>query len=132
MQPLSAIVINWTGTPLSNEQMLVVQDAALDFESDDPDIRMVFEHPLCEGVIRCMGRLQHGAYRGTRFVATLDAEDGNARTFDFLLCDFYKRSVLRAAKFFWAIDPKTGTAERVETRRTRGVRTLAARKSRAN
>jgi hypothetical protein len=135
MVPLSAICINWTGKPLSSEQMLVIQDAALDFESHTEDERLIFEHPLVDGMIECKGRMQHGMYRGTRYVATLDGQDGKPRTFEFLLTDFYEKSALRSAKCFWHMEPQEdGSVKgtRVESAPIKHTRTMSARRSRAN
>lgn len=132
MIPMSAITINWTGTPLTPEQKVLIQDAALDFESHGTDERLVFEHPLCDGMIECKGRMTHGMYRGTRFVATLDGEDGKSRTYEFLLTDFYTREQRAKVKAFWMVIPSTGTRQEVDGDVIRKTKTLSSKRSRLN
>lgn len=132
MGPLSAISINWTGTPLTSEQIMIIQDAALDFEQHDSDARLMFEHPSCDGMIECKGRMMHGQYRGTRFLASLDSADGKKRTYEFLLTDFYTKSELRAAKCFWHVEPRKKKITELDPDTTRRTRTTVYKRSRVN
>ncbi len=132
MVPMSAIVINWTGKQLTPEQMLVIQDAALEFDGDNDDQRLMFESELCDGMIECKGRMQHGVYRGTRFVAFLDSDLDTVRSFEFLLTDFYSKSSLRKVAKFHLVHPSSGTETTIDAKVTKKTRTFSTRRSRAN
>lgn len=132
MGQLTAITINWTGAVLSAEQMAVIQDAALDFDERTADARLVFEHPLCDGIIECKGRMQHVEFRGTRFLATLDSVDGTPRIYEFLLMDYYTKSQIRSAKRTWRVDTRNGKREEVDAGITRKTRTSTFKRSRTN
>ena len=132
MWPMNAIALDWTGKPLTIDQMTIIQDAALDFEDHDNDSRLMFEHPLCAGMIECKGRTVFGEFRGMRFVATLDADDGKNRRYEFLLTDYYEKSFLRSAKRFWCVEPKKGRVTEVDAEVTRKTRTSSFKRSRLN
>ena len=132
MIPMSAITINWTGKRLSAEQQIIIQDAALDFEHHNNDERLVFEHELCDGWIECKGRMIHGIYAGTRYLATLDGDDGKPRTYEFLLTDFHEKSALRAAKVVWRFTPTDGKTEQVDNTIIKKTRTSSLKRSRLN
>lgn len=132
MIPMSAITINWTGLQLTAEQQIIIHDAALDFEHHNSEERLVFEHPLCDGMIECKGRMILGIYAGTRYLATLDGTDGKPRTYEFLLTDFHTKSSLRASEAMIRFTPATGASVRVESKITRKTRTTSLKRSRLN
>lgn len=132
MIPMSAVTINWTGKQLTGEQQIVIHDAALDFDGHGEDERLIFEHPLCDGMIECKGRMTHGMYRGTRFIATLDGTDGTPRTYEFLLTDYYTKEQRGKTKIVWKHVPAENSVEFIEAGVIKKTRTMSARRSRAN
>ncbi len=132
MYEMSAVTINWTGPQLTHEQQVIIHDAALNFDSEHAEERLVFAHPLCDGVIECKGRMLHGAFHGTRFIATLDGVDGERRIYEFLLTDYYKRSSREKVKSFWRHAVGTDTAEVTDADVIKKTRTSSAKRSRLN
>ncbi len=128
MFPMSSVVIDWSGKRLTGEQMLIVQNAAMEFDDAHDGSRLMFSHKLCDGLLQCKGRMQHGVFVGTRFVAYLDTEDGTERKYEFLLTDTYRKMRLPKGIGYAVIEPRADAPiTPINKKSVRGLKTEPVR-----
>lgn len=84
------VIIGWDGMSLSERELAVIQEVALDVlrQRLDKDGKLFFNDPNvddCQGYIECLGDGRLGTYGGVRFKADLPHLKGESRKAEFLV-----------------------------------------------